>query len=381
MTAAAAGLGWALGILALFALQAAVNDRRLGRLSAMPAGAGPALAVLIPARNEAGRIGSAVAAWLAQSYQRFTLIVYDDDSSDGTTAAALAAARGDGRLRVIAGGALPPGWCGKAHACHRLRGCTDAEVLVFADADVIPAPDALARTIGALVTTGADVVSALPRHESRRLLMRSLVGLQGWAVLALVPWWLTRWSRAAALAVLNGQFLAIRARVYDEAGGFAAVRDSLAEDVALGRRLATLGHRAIFLDGAGVLGCRPYAALGELWEANVRNLTAVLLGSSLLALGGAAALVLVHVVPALALLTGRGWLPGWPWWPLAAVGLALLPRRLADRRAGYGIAVTLLHPLAVGVLVAMILESWRRARMGGSVEWRGRRYRATDRAG
>ena len=64
-----------------------------------------------------------------------------------------------------------------------------------------------------------------------------------------------------------------------------------------------------------------------------------------------------------------------------ALALGLVPRWLADRRSGHGGAVTLLHPLAVAALAAMMLESWRRVRVGATVEWRGRRYRATARAG
>jgi cellulose synthase/poly-beta-1,6-N-acetylglucosamine synthase-like glycosyltransferase len=374
------GLGVALGLLTLLALQAVVNIRFVGRLGATPVTAGPAVAVLVPARNEAVRIGVAVAAWLAQTYAPFTLIVYDDESADGTAAAAVAAAGGDPRLQVLAGGALPSGWRGKPHACHALRAATSADVLVFADADVVPVPDALACAIGALAAAGADVVSALPRHESRDPIVRAIVGVQGWAALALVPWWLTRWRQAPAWTVLNGQFVVIKARAYDGSGGFAAVRASLAEDAALGRRLAALGHRVVLLDGSDVLGCRPYAALREVWEANVRNLAAVLLGSSTLALGGAVALVLLHLAPVVALVAGGGQVLGWPWWPLAGVALALLPRWLADRRAGHGLGVTLLHPVAVAVLAAMMVESCRRARLGGSVEWRGRRYRVSDRA-
>lgn len=370
-----------LGALALLALQAAVNSRCLGRLDALPAAGGSSVAVLIPARNEAARIAAAIEAWLAQTYASFALIVYDDDSTDGTAAVARAAARGDARLSVIAGGVLPPGWRGKAHACHRLRGVCDAEILVFADADVVPRPDVLARAVGGLLVTDADALSALPRHESEGPVMGALVGLQWWAALTLVPWWFARRRRAPALTVVNGQFMAIRARSYDAVGGFAAVAASLAEDVALGRRLAALGRRTVLLDGASMLTCRPYATFGELWAANVRNLAASLLRSSLLALGGAATLVLLHVAPIVVLAAGPAYTSAWPWWPLAAAALALLPRRLADRRTGEGVGVTLLHPLAVALLAAMIVESWRRARLGRSVEWRGRRYRATDAGG
>jgi hypothetical protein len=129
-----------------------------------------------------------------------------------------------------------------------------------------------------------------------------------------------------------------------------------------------------------MLTCRPYESFAELWRANVRNLGAALLGSSVLALGGAAALLLLHVGPLVALIAGPAHVPAWPWWPLTALALALASRRLADRSGGDGLGVTLLHPLAVTVLAAMIVESWRRARLGGIVEWRGRRYRARDAA-
>ena len=63
---------------------------------------------------------------------------------------------------------------------------------------------------------------------------------------------------------------------------------------------------------------------------------------------------------------------------MAAVGLALLPRWLCDRGGERRLATTLLHPVAVCVLAAMILVSVHRARSGGRVEWRGRLYPAGD---
>ncbi|HXH81889.1 MAG TPA: hypothetical protein VNN07_03065, partial [Candidatus Tectomicrobia bacterium] len=54
--------------------------------------------------------------------------------------------------------------------------------------------------------------------------------------------------------------------------------------------------------------------------------------------------------------------------------LGLVPRAVCDRRAGYDLVTTLLHPLTVTALIVMILESTLRARGLGAVEWRGRRY-------
>ena len=77
--------------------------------------------MVIPARNEADGIGETIGSLLRQDYPgAFTIILVDDDSSDGTAdvarqAAAATAAPRD-RLKVIAGRPLPRGWTGKLWA-------------------------------------------------------------------------------------------------------------------------------------------------------------------------------------------------------------------------------------------------------------------------
>jgi hypothetical protein len=369
-----------LALLAAIAAQALLNARRLARLERFPPAREPAtVAVLVPARNEAARIAACVRAWRAQDRRDFELVVYDDDSTDGTAALAGAAAGADPRVRVLRGSALPPGWRGKAYACHQLRALTRAEVLVFADADVVPDPRALGHALGALVALGAGACSALVRHWSPSLAVRALTGLQAWAVFAFVPLWLRGRGARPRFTVTNGQFLVLRADACDAVGGFAAVASSLAEDTALGRRLAAAGYRVALVDGAGLLACRPYTRLGEAWQANVRNLAVALLGSGSLAVVAAAGLALLHLGPVAqlgaALAAGDAWLGSVA---LVEIALGLVPRALADRRARHPAAETLLHPLAVAALVAMIAESALRYRGLGTVEWRGRRYVATD---
>src|SRR5215472_16406080 len=77
----------------------------------------PRIAVVIPARDEAAVIGRCLGSLLRQDYQgTWSVIVVDDNSSDGTTHAAQStAADGDARdrLTIVAGTALPRGWTGK----------------------------------------------------------------------------------------------------------------------------------------------------------------------------------------------------------------------------------------------------------------------------
>jgi glycosyltransferase involved in cell wall biosynthesis len=64
-------------------------------------GGRPLVSVLLPAYNAAACLGGAVASILGQDYPSWELLVVDDGSSDGTAGAALAAAAGDPRVRVV----------------------------------------------------------------------------------------------------------------------------------------------------------------------------------------------------------------------------------------------------------------------------------------
>ncbi|HXG02095.1 MAG TPA: glycosyltransferase [Candidatus Binatia bacterium] len=371
-----------LAVLAVAALHALLNHLvwpRLAPPAAGPAPRWPRVSVLIPARNEARRIGPALRGWLEQDYPDYEVLVFDDDSEDDTAARVAAVAGSSPRLRLLRGGALPPGWRGKPWACHNLAREARGELLVFADADVVPAPSTLRAAAGRLLGD-CDVVSAVPRHRAARPTVLALVALQNWAALSFVPAWLTAFR---PLAAVNGQFVALRRDVYAASGGFAAVRGALAEDAALGRHLAGLGYRVRLLDGAALLASEPHATLAEACRANARTLLPLLFGSSAL------------LVLALALLGGAWVLP--PLWlaiglasgggetsrlglAVVEVALGIGPRWLADRRAGYPVWLAVTHPLAVAALVGSGLASLAWFRWRRRVDWRGRRYSVSEAA-
>ncbi len=359
--------------------QALLNRRAIPRLARMDRGTRRA-AVLIPARNEAGTIAASVEAWARQDHPDYEVVVLDDDSADGTGEIARTAGARFPHVRVVTGGPLAPGWHGKPFACHRLRGYSDADVLVFADADVRPAPQALTRLVGALDRLPASLVSALPSHAPARPMLWAALGLQNWAALTLAPVWLQAVCRLPSLTATNGQILAIDAAAYDRSGGFAAVRGTVAEDAALGRRLVRLGYDVRLVDGARLAICHAYADLPALWRANVRNLHAVLFGSAALGVAGAAALGALFVVPVLLLAAdgARGRVSRSTWLAGAEIALGVLTRALADRRAGYPPRLCLLHPLTVALLAGMLVESASRAVSRRPVEWRGRHYLVQD---
>jgi glycosyltransferase involved in cell wall biosynthesis len=111
------------------------------------------VSVVIPARNEAGRIGSLVRAVLAQNARgrSIEVLVVDDDSTDGTVAEARAAG-----ARVLE---VEPGRATGNPAAGRNRGAALAagDPIVFLDADCIPAADWLGRLLDEHAR-GAEVV-------------------------------------------------------------------------------------------------------------------------------------------------------------------------------------------------------------------------------
>src|SRR4051812_18941237 len=80
----------------------------------------PAVVAVVPARNEAGCVADSIGSLLDQDYPgAFSVILVDDQSSDGTAGIALRAAELRGasdRLTIVYGQAPPAGWMGKTWA-------------------------------------------------------------------------------------------------------------------------------------------------------------------------------------------------------------------------------------------------------------------------
>jgi hypothetical protein len=171
--------------------------------------------------------------------------------------------------------------------------------------------------------------------------------------------------------------------VYDASGGFAAVRDSLAEDTALGRRLVRLGYRVALVDGAGVLHSEPYTSLGGLWSANVRNLVSVLFGvGPALALAALLAAVTLGPIALLFATATRSEAPALlgVWLPLGELLLMVLSRGVTDGRTRAPAWLALLQPVALTALAVMLIDAAFRTAWRRDIEWRGRRYGLGDRA-
>ncbi len=360
--------GWTALGLSAFPLAVAIVNLRLLR-APRPASGRPAVSVLIPARNEAANIADAVGCVLRSRNVELELLVLDDGSTDAT--AQILASVADPRLRVIAGGgALPPGWSGKQYACARLGRAARHALLVFVDADVRLAPDALSRLAGAM-EAGPELglASGVPRQLTGSWSERLLLPLIHLLLLGYRPIWLDRDRTEPGFAAGCGQLFVARRDAYRAMGGHEAIRASLHDGLTLPRAFRRAGYQTGLFDATGLATCRMYGNVRDLWEGLGKNAvegmaTPRALPVWTVLLGGG------HVLPLLLALR-RPRLPA-----LAALGCGLSLRLLLAARFRQDLVGALLHP--VGVLL-LLLRQWTAllgAQAGVPKSWRGRTYPA-----
>jgi hypothetical protein len=345
---------------------AAWNLRRLRVPPPDPPPVAERVAVLLPVRDEVHRVEPCVRSVLAQDGVRdMTVLVLDDGSQDGTADVVRRAAAGDDRLRLLTGAELPAGWWGKPWACQQLAdAAADADVLVFVDADVVLEPHAVASSVALLRWAGLDLVSPYPRQLAGSAAERLVQPLLQWSWLTTLPLRVAERSSRESLAAANGQLVVVDAAAYRRAGGHAAVRAEMLEDIALMRAVKRTGGRGTVADGTDLASCRMYEGWADLRDGYAKSLWSAF-GSTPGAAAVTGGFLATYVLPPLAAL--RGSRTGLLGYVAAVLGRVLVGRRVRSRVWPDALA----HPLSVatfGWLTARSVRAYSR----GQVTVRGR---------
>jgi len=338
-----------------------------------PSARWPLVSMCIPARNEAANLEACVRGLLDQRGVEVEILVYDDQSTDGTGEILARLASQSTRVRRVPTQSLPDGWNGKQHACQRMGEAANGAWLLFTDADVRFEPDAVAGALRAAEAGRADLVSTFPRQITGSFLERLVVPMIHFILLSYLPLHFMRASTSPNASAGCGQFLLVRREAWQRAGGHAAFRDSMHDGIRLPRRVREMGGRTDLFDGTELISCRMYRDFGSCWRGFAKN--------AYEGLGSFGVLVFFTIIHVVAHLMPWAWLAmaftqsRWP--PLetslavGAIAMALLQRLLLAVRFEQSWLGVALHPLAILTMTAIQWHSFALAKRGRR-EWRGR---------
>ena len=336
----------------------------------------PAVTAVIPARDEAECVGETVASLLRQAYPgRFTIILVDDQSRDGTAQVARAAAAAlgaDDRLTLLPGQPLPAGWTGKLWAQQQGVEAAEAEsepagYLLLTDADIVYVAGEL-KTLVARAQAGGNVLTSLmAKLRCKSFAERAFIPAFIFFFQMLYPFAWANDPRRGTAAAAGGCMLA-RREALRAIGGMASIRNALIDDCALAKRLKVQGPIWIGLTD-GVSSTRAYPAVEDIRRMVARTAYAQLGYSPLLLTGTVLGLALAYVAPILLAVFAGGFaeILGLAAWLLMA--LAFQPTLRFYRVSPlWGLA---LPAIAAAYMAFTVDSAYQHARGRGGM-WKGR---------
>lgn len=349
------------------------------------------ISVLIPARNEETSIRHSLDALTKSNHSTFEVLVLDDASEDQTANIVEEYSRKFPFIELHRSTGLPPGWNGKQNACWQLANIASFDRLLFLDADVRLAPDALTRILAEQELRNAPLVSGFPFQETGTFAEKLLIPMMHFVLLGYLPIDRMRASTDPGFAAGCGQLFLAKKQAYFQTGGHRAIAPSRHDGIKLPRSFRNAGLSTDIFDASDIAKCRMYQSLPQVQQGLLKNategianktlivpFTLLLLGSSIIPLSLGAYLayglatnrftsaqttpnvphpnLMLICIATLALATIIGWAPRWM-------------NRRAFHQSTLG---ALLHPLAVTWFVTLQWIALIRKALRWQTPWRGR---------
>lgn len=302
--------------------------------------------VVVPVRNEALNIAALLDDLGRQTHRPLEILVFDDASTDETMEAVKPFMLRDKRIRLLHSESLPKGWLGKNHACHEASLEAKGAYLLFVDADVRLAPEAIALAVGHLKKQTLGLLSILPKQVMESLGEQVTVPLMNQILLSLLPLILVKASTWPAFSAANGQFMLFDAATYRACLPHARFRMEPVEDLRIAKFLKRQRIRVAFVASEPAVSCRMYRSHREALHGFSKNIVQIF--------GGSAVVACLYW-----LVTTFGFLPVWLAFGLPGlflyVSIVVLMRSLVAVAGNQSFAEHLVHTVPQQVSLARII--------------------------
>jgi 4,4'-diaponeurosporenoate glycosyltransferase len=336
--------------------------------SSRPTGDLPFLSIIIPARNEEGRISPLLQSLQEQRFSQFEILVVDDDSSDNT--AVVAESFG---AKVLQN----PG-AGKSSACWHGAEQAKGSWLLFLDADTkFTSVEGLSNLLHDYQEKGAKGITALqPFHTVERLYEHISVIFNIIVVIGMNLF--TIWGSRFKTAGSFGPCILCNRDDYFLTGGHQKIEGAIMDDLALGEAFLEHDLPVRCLGGKGVVSLRMYPeGVGSLIEGWCKSFA---VGSK--STHPVVMLMVIFWISGSFIAAGA-LISSLTAWNLAAMLLSGLLYMLysiqtawfASRVGNFRWAVFPFYPILFLFFVGIYLYSFIRVNIFHSVSWKGRKIK------
>jgi chlorobactene glucosyltransferase len=226
----------------------------------------PLVSFVVPARNEEAGICRAVTSFCTQRYPACEVVVVDDGSTDRTGAILSELKRHFSNLTVLTGEEPPKGWLGKPNALQLAFSRARGDWILMTDADAVHAPDLLRRAVAWGISEKAGMVTIRPRHITAGPLEAALMSSVNFFFFVATPIWLVSRTRSCRFATGSPVFNLIRRDALEACGGFACLKESVVDDLEIGRQVKQAGYRAVVAFAGDAIQHRMYRGAGQVVE-------------------------------------------------------------------------------------------------------------------
>jgi glycosyltransferase involved in cell wall biosynthesis len=329
----------------------------------------PEVSIIVPARNEEACIAACLESLRVQTGVSYEILVIDDGSSDNTRRIAVSFADAS----VHDAGPLPTGWSGKCNACLTGAKLAKGKWLLFTDADTVHAPAALQSASNEAREYGVAMLSYSPGQDTETILEKAVMPVI-FAELASAYRTQDINEPEFAKAAANGQYILIEREAYWNVGGHETVACEILEDVALAKLVKAAGFGLRFRYEGSLVRTRMYRSFRQLVEGWSKNLYYLFPRARSLAAFRTAQFLGITGLAVLfvSLMRHQGYL----WARGSGLVCLILYFNFLRRvlRAHFGAIPTVISLVGLPFFSFLLLRSFIKHQLNGSVEWKGRSY-------